>query len=372
MVEDSGQDVASWTDSWRAFTPQSEIQKWDYYGLRHWVLKYVPRYGKVIEAGCGLGRYVFYLHRLGIDIDGVDFSKEIILGLNEWQEKNAIDANFAVSDVKHLPYRSNSASGYISLGVVEHFLEGPHVALKEGLRILRPGGIAIVTTPSKTPYICLRSIRSYVKRLIKKIILHRTEPIFFFQHYYRPSKLKEFMENAGFKVVCCSGADILYFFNEMCGFSFENKIKKAIAFWLANKFENTPFSVVGAQAVTVSVKLDARMYCFLCGQKNATEASLTHYTVPVCSTCNNTPLASLYITHKRAKYDLPYMVDPPLKPPMRETCEFCGRPYTSNALFEDFGFSIKICTACRLKKPTNIYISNRFVKPIWRRRRPSR
>ena len=52
-----------WENFWEGLTSVSEIQMWDYYGGRQWVTKYAPRFCKVIEAGCGAGRYNFYLQR---------------------------------------------------------------------------------------------------------------------------------------------------------------------------------------------------------------------------------------------------------------------------------------------------------------------
>ena len=76
-----GQDDKIWRNSWDLVSPESEIRKWDFYGLRPWILKYTPRNGKVLEAGCGLGRWNFYLSNLGIDIEGLDFSGETINSL---------------------------------------------------------------------------------------------------------------------------------------------------------------------------------------------------------------------------------------------------------------------------------------------------
>ncbi len=122
---------------------------WDYYGLRPWILKYTPRYGKVCEAGCGLGRYNFYLNHFGIDIVGLDFEKKTIDYLNKWKFKKGFgEVSFIEGDVTHLPFEDNSLSGYISLGVVEHFIEGPQKPIREAYRALRAGGIAIITTPA--------------------------------------------------------------------------------------------------------------------------------------------------------------------------------------------------------------------------------
>ncbi|WP_024335393.1 class I SAM-dependent methyltransferase [Desulfotignum balticum] len=115
---DLGQSLSTWDNAWKEISPISEIQMWDYYGGRQWITKYVPRFGKVIEAGCGLGRYNFYLKRLGIDIEGIDFSENAITKLNQIKSEIDPTAKFIYGDITDLPYEDNSISGYISLGVV--------------------------------------------------------------------------------------------------------------------------------------------------------------------------------------------------------------------------------------------------------------
>jgi ubiquinone/menaquinone biosynthesis C-methylase UbiE len=122
-----GQKVETWSSFWENLSPESEIQMWDYYGLRPWILKFTPRYGKVCEAGCGLSRYVFYLNKLGVDIEGLDFEEKVIDYLNNWKTNSGFcEIAFIKGDVTNLPHEDNYLSGYISLCVVEHFIEGPH------------------------------------------------------------------------------------------------------------------------------------------------------------------------------------------------------------------------------------------------------
>ena len=130
-----GQEKTIWSEWWKVLKPEDEIRMWDYYGGRQWITKYVPRFGKVLEAGCGLGRYVFYLSSFDIDIEGLDFSKHTIDFVSEWQKSKGFNCRFIDGDVCDLPYENNSLSGYISLGVIEHFQEGPQKALNEANKI---------------------------------------------------------------------------------------------------------------------------------------------------------------------------------------------------------------------------------------------
>jgi ubiquinone/menaquinone biosynthesis C-methylase UbiE len=368
-ANDIGQNTDTWSESWKGLTPESEIRMWDYYGLRQWILKYVPRYGKIVEAGCGLGRYVFYLSKLGLDIDGVDFSKQTITLLNNWKESNNFKANFTVADVSNLAYKDSSISGYISLGVIEHFVEGPHRPLREAYRVLRPGGMAIISTPSISSHIFYQKIKKTIKNQIKKLIRYKLEPEKFFQYYYRPGKLFRFVENAGLKIVNYSGADLMYAFCEMGGFSGENIKEHCLAYKIANIFENTFLSTLGSQSITISVKIAAKMYCFLCGEKTAEKTSLLKYDVPICKKCEKSELSIFYLDNKRPIFGSPYTINPPLKPQTKEVCEFCGKNYITHLLFEDFGFTKMVCPDCLKIPEKNIDLSNRFAKAIWRRRR---
>lgn len=107
-------------------------------------LSYIPKNGKVIDAGCGFGKWVILLNRLGYDIVGVDNSDLAINQLRNYDKNLKVE----MGDILALNYPDNHFDAYISMGVVEHFEEGPIPALKEAYRVLKPNGIIFLSTPT--------------------------------------------------------------------------------------------------------------------------------------------------------------------------------------------------------------------------------
>ena len=75
---------------------------------------------------------------------GIEYSQETVANVkNFWPELKVNQG-----DVLSLDYPDEYFSGIISIGVVEHFIEGPDEPLKEMCRVLKKGGKALITVPS--------------------------------------------------------------------------------------------------------------------------------------------------------------------------------------------------------------------------------
>jgi len=131
----------------------------------------MPRNGKIIEAGCGLGRFVVHLMEMGYDIEGIEINPETVQAV----KRRRPDVQIFVGDVARLPYPDNSISGVISLGVVEHFIDGPQLPLKEFWRVLKPGCYAIISVPSLNYVRQFKRLTGYyaVKERLKRAALIR-------------------------------------------------------------------------------------------------------------------------------------------------------------------------------------------------------
>jgi SAM-dependent methyltransferase len=97
----------------------------------------------VLEAGCGSGKWCGWFLKEKIKSDGIDWSRSLI----EKAQKEMPGSNFFIGDIRKIPKPDAYYGGIISLGAVEHSVEGPLPALNEFARVLRGGGIAIVTVP---------------------------------------------------------------------------------------------------------------------------------------------------------------------------------------------------------------------------------
>ncbi len=181
--------------SWVGETVEQNILLCDYQLIAPVFLQYLPRTGKVLESGCGLGRWVFYLRRKGYTITGIDLARVAV------EVANAYDptAEILVDDVLHSRFPNGSFDAVISLGVVEHFEDGPQGALAEFRRLLSNGGQLLISHPLQNP------VRRLIVNRLKEFyrwIRERKGMRFTFEEYrFTRKEFRRFLEEAGFEII---------------------------------------------------------------------------------------------------------------------------------------------------------------------------
>lgn len=184
----------AWEDIWDGASVAIEVESFQYPRAQKMTALYLPYLSKdevILEAGSGLGAALINFQQMGYRIIGLDYA------LNALQACQAYDETLALvgGDVHYLPYAENSIGAYLSYGVLEHFEHGMEPALKEAYRVLRPGGILVMTIPY--PNIVNRLV-AWKRRLTGKSLLNDEE---FFESTYNKTQMREHLEAVGFEII---------------------------------------------------------------------------------------------------------------------------------------------------------------------------
>ncbi|MGQ9574276.1 MAG: class I SAM-dependent methyltransferase [Thermoguttaceae bacterium] len=150
---------------------------------------WLPREGKILEAGCGRGQVLLALRVRGWDAEGVEWGSRTVQAVRTLLP----DLPIRLGDVTRLDVPDASYAGYVSLGVMEHRREGPEPYLKEAYRVLKPGGMALLSVPY------FHAIRAWKARLG----CYRGSPdgLEFYQYAFPRWRFAELLRAAGFVVV---------------------------------------------------------------------------------------------------------------------------------------------------------------------------
>lgn len=109
----------------------------------NFLFDYIKPGDKVLDLGCGHGRYLLEIKKRGGIYFGIDGSKELIKIAKDKYPKE----NIQMADVLTLPFKNNFFDIVYSLAVLHHI---PSVALREQFlreteKVIKPGGFVILT-----------------------------------------------------------------------------------------------------------------------------------------------------------------------------------------------------------------------------------
>jgi SAM-dependent methyltransferase len=127
--------LASFGDEWTRFPelfPEHErIFEWYFEGPAP-----VPWAGlRVLDAGCGMGRWLHFAAARGASVVGLDLSAAIDVAA----ARGGDEAEFVQADLRSPPLADGSFDLVYSLGVLHH-LEDPRPGVRALARLVRPGG----------------------------------------------------------------------------------------------------------------------------------------------------------------------------------------------------------------------------------------
>jgi alkylated DNA repair protein alkB family protein 8 len=162
---------------------------------------------KVLDLGCGNGRWYRIFKEKKVDYFGLDNSEKLI----EIAKENFPDAKFFIGDALNLPFQDNFFDKVYSIALLHHIpSEGFRIkVLKEVKRVLKPGGILILT--------CwrihrLREILALLKYTLLKIIGRSKldfkdffvpwgKKMLRYYHFFTQRELENLVKKVGFEIL---------------------------------------------------------------------------------------------------------------------------------------------------------------------------
>jgi ubiquinone/menaquinone biosynthesis C-methylase UbiE len=156
---------------------------------RHVMGLFDKKGGRFLDAGCGTGDFIPDLIDRKGKVTALDFAEDMIEQSRTRMAKRRLDkqVEFAVGDVTDLDYDDNSFDAIIGVGLIE-YLTDYRAALREFLRVLKPGGIVIVTVPSiVSPFMAYETFVPKCKSVVKQVLsaagLREPERAYFQRHF---------------------------------------------------------------------------------------------------------------------------------------------------------------------------------------------
>ena len=184
-----------WDEEWSQYSPAAVRDAMEYYRrfpvIYPALLRHLPRDGQILEAGAGLGHWVALLREAGFAARGIDSSEEALSRARQVFPGMPFDEG----DVLALPFADGALAGYVSFGVAEHFEDGPQALLREAARVLRDGGVMVISVPWVSPL-----------RRVQRLRPPAPPPgAVFYQYFFTREEIVAAVSAAGFEVVATDG-----------------------------------------------------------------------------------------------------------------------------------------------------------------------
>lgn len=127
----------------------------------------------VLDAGCGMGRHMYYASKYGAEVVGIDLSSAVYAARDNL--RNRSNAHVLRADVYRLPLRSGFDLIY-SIGVLHHLPE-PQDAVGKLRNLLKPGGKLLLWVYAKEGNQFAIKFMEPARRITTRLPFHALEAL---------------------------------------------------------------------------------------------------------------------------------------------------------------------------------------------------
>jgi SAM-dependent methyltransferase len=186
---EAGRDVIGMAEAYYAMTPDVDA------GRRARFLAHIaaaerrgealaallPREGRILEVGCGTGGLLAAALRSGRVIEGADIALRWLVVARRRLADRGLSAPLVAAGAERLPWPDATFDAVVADSVLEH-LDDPSAALREWLRIARPGGRLLAWSPNRyslltDPHVGLWGVGWLPRRWAAAYVRRRRGPI---------------------------------------------------------------------------------------------------------------------------------------------------------------------------------------------------
>ena len=191
------------------------------------VRDFIEKGMKVLDAGCGAGRFSVEFAKIGANITLADISpKQIAVAKEKFSENNLPADDFVVTDLKNMPFENSSFDIVVCYGAALNYLmEETEQGISELVRVLKPGGMIFISVVSKwglQPILFSSLMKEnaveFLSEPVENQIYGSIETGYLVQdgrtshpsrHFFDSKELEKLLENAGVGKIECGCAPCL-------------------------------------------------------------------------------------------------------------------------------------------------------------------
>jgi 2-polyprenyl-6-hydroxyphenyl methylase/3-demethylubiquinone-9 3-methyltransferase len=153
----------------------------------------------ILDVGCGGGLIAEPLTRLGARVTGLDPAPENIEAARRHAAGQGLDIHYRAGRIEELAAEGLHFDAVVCLEVVEH-VPDPALFLKTAAKLVRPGGLILLSTINRT-------MKAYLLAIVGAEYILRWLPVGTHQwdRFITPEELAGYLQTAGLKRPVCQG-----------------------------------------------------------------------------------------------------------------------------------------------------------------------
>lgn len=151
----------------------------------------------LLDVGCGGGIVCEPLTRLGASVTGIDASPRAIAVATKHAESMNLSIDYRCTSIEKMPHETYDV--VLALEVIEH-VENPKIFIHHCKRLLKPGGMLIISTLNKT-------WRSYLGAIVGAEYVLRMVPVHThdWEKFLPPSQVSDYLASESLRFTDLKG-----------------------------------------------------------------------------------------------------------------------------------------------------------------------